>query len=253
MDPWLERRGIWEQVHTSLIVSIQRFLTPLLRPRYHVGIEERTYLAILPPEEQSTGMPDVVIAAPKRESGSQPSTAFQSSTSRAQPMVAELPVPEEVKERYLEIRSVPDQQVITVIEILSPSNKIAGEGREQYERKRFKVLGSWTNLVEIDLVRSGEPLPMKAPATSDYRVVVSRAARRPRADVYLFGVRDPIPTVPLPLRPGEAEPELPLNQLLHEVYDLGAYDLVIDYRTPAQPSLSDPDSAWAASLLSTRE
>jgi hypothetical protein len=94
---------------------------------------------------------------------------------------------------------------------------------------------------------------MKAPAASDYRVVVSRAARRPRADVYLFDVRDPIPTVPLPLRPGEAEPELPLNQLLHEVYDLGAYDLVIDYRTPAQPSLSDADTAWATSLLSPRE
>jgi len=94
---------------------------------------------------------------------------------------------------------------------------------------------------------------MKAPATRDYRVVVSRAARRPLADVYLFGVRDPIPTVPLPLRPGEPEPELPLNQLLHEVYELGAYDLVIDYRTPAQPSLSDTDTAWAASLFSPPE
>ncbi len=246
MDPWLERSGIWEQAHTDLIVSIRRFLTPLLRPRYHVGIEERTYLAILPPEEQNTGMPDVVIAERKKETGSPPSTAFQSSTSRAQPMVAELPLPEEVRERYLEIRSVPDQQVITVVEILSPSNKIAGEGREQYERKRFRT---WTNLVEIDLVRAGQPLPMKAPAASDYRIVVSRAARRLRADVYLFGVRDPIPTVPLPLRPGEPEPELPLNQLLHEVYDLAAYDLVIDYQTPPEPALSNADAAWAASLL----
>jgi hypothetical protein len=249
MDPWLERRGVWEQVHTDLIVSIRRFLTPLLRPRYHVGIEERTYLAILPPEEQSTGIPDVLIAGPKRESGGQASTKFQSSTARAEPMVAVLPVPEEVKERYLEIRSLPDQQVITVIEILSPSNKLPGEGREQYERKRFKVLGSRTNLVEIDLLRAGEPLPMKAPAASDYRVVVSRAAQRPRGDVYLFGVRDPIPTLPVPLRPGESEPELPLNQLLHEVYDLGGYDLVIDYRTPPQPPLPESDTVWAASLL----
>ena len=249
MDPWLERRGIWEQVHTGLIVSIQRFLTPLLRPRYHVGIEERTYLAILPPEEQNTGIPDVLIAGPQRESDGQASASFQSSTARAAPMVAELPMPEEVKERFLEIRSLPDQQVITVIEILSPSNKLAGEGREQYERKRFKVLGSRTNLVEIDLVRTGQPLPMKAPAASDYRVVVSRAARRPRADVYLFGLRDPIPTVPVPLRSGEPEPELPLNQLLHEVYDLGGYDLVLDYRTPPQPVLSEADTAWAASLI----
>jgi hypothetical protein len=249
MDPWLERRGIWEQVHTDLIVSIRRFLTPLLRPRYHVGIEERTYLAILPPDEQSTGIPDVLIAEPTRESGGQRSTAFQSSTARAEPVVAELPVPEAVKDRYLEIRTVPEQQVITVIEILSPGNKLAGEGREQYERKRFKVLGSWTNLLEIDLVRAGRPLPMKAPAASDYRILVSRSVQRPRADVYLFGLRDPIPSFPVPLRSGEAEPELPLNQLLHEVYDLGGYDLVIDYRTSPEPPLSDGDTVWAASLF----
>jgi len=64
-------------------------------------------------------------------------------------------MPEEIKERYLEIRTVPDQQVLSVIEILSPTNKLTRDGREQYERKRFKVLGSSTNLVEIDLVRVG--------------------------------------------------------------------------------------------------
>jgi hypothetical protein len=121
----------------------------------------KTYLAILPPDEQSTGISDVLIAEPTRESGGQRSTVSQSSTARAEPVVAELPVPEAVKERYLEIRTVPEQQVITVIEILSPGNKLAGEGREQYERKPSKVLGSWTNLVEIDLVRAGRPLPMK--------------------------------------------------------------------------------------------
>jgi len=251
MDPWLERRGIWEQVHTGLIVSIQRFLTPLLRPRYHVGIEERTYLAILPPDEQHTGIPDVLITGRSAESGGLPSTAAQRSTARPGPVVAELPVPEEIKERYLEIRTVPDQQVVTIIEILSPTNKLAPEGREQYERKRFKVLGSWTNLVEIDLGRAGQPLPMKAPATSDYRIVVSRSRQRPRADVYLFGLRDPVPSFPVPLRPGEAEPELPLDQLLHEVYDLGGFDLVIDYRIAPEPALSEADSAWAASLLSS--
>lgn len=252
MDPWLERRGIWEQVHTDLIVSVRRFLTPLLRPRYHVGIEERTYLAILPPEEQSTGIPDVVIAAHTRESGGQPSTTAQGFAARSGPVVAELPVPEEVRERYLEIRSVPDQQVITVIEILSPSNKLPGEGREQYARKRFKVLGSLTNLIEIDLLRAGQPLPMKAPVASDYRIVVSRSAQRPRADVYLFNLRDPIPTFPVPLRPGEAEPELSLNELLHEVYDQGGYDLVIGYGKPPEPALSEADAAWATSLLPVR-
>lgn len=101
MDPYLERRGIWEQVHTTLIVDIQRFLTRLLRPHYHVGIEERTYLAVLPSDDQSTGMPDILIAAPPAPSGIAVAEAVA-------PVVAQLPLPEEVKERYLEIRTVPD-------------------------------------------------------------------------------------------------------------------------------------------------
>jgi hypothetical protein len=150
MDPWLERRGIWEQVHTQLIVSICRFLIPLLRPRYNVGIEERTYLAILP--EESAGIPDVVVAARSRESDGRAESASRPSAARAEPMV---------------------------------------------------------------------------------------------------GLRDPVPTFPIPLRPGDVEPELPLNQLLHEVYDLGGYDLVIDYGAQPEPPLSEADVAWASSFLST--
>ena len=166
----------------------------------------------------------------------------------AQPLVAELPLPEEVTERYLEIRTVPEQQVITVIEILSPSNKLTREGRAQYEGKRLKVLGSSTHLVEIDLLRSGHPFPMKAPGFNDYRVVISRSQHRPRADIYLFGVRDLIPAFPIPLRPGETEPILPLKHILHELYDQGGYDLIIDYRQPPPP-LSEGDAAWARQLV----
>jgi hypothetical protein len=249
MDPYLERRGIWEQVHTDLIVSIRRFLTPLLRPRYHVGIEERTYLAVLPPDEPGAGIPDVVITSPQRYTDDAPMGSAPATSMPAQPLVAELPMPEEVQERYLEIRTVPDQQVITVIEILSPSNKLSREGRERYESKRLKVLGSRTHLVEIDLLRSGQPFPMKTPGTNAYRLLVSRSQHRPRADIYLFGVRDTIPTFPIPLRSGEAEPALPLNHILHDLYDQGGYDLIIDYQQPPQPPLSEAEAAWARRLV----
>src|SRR5205823_713615 len=126
----------------------------------------------------------------------------------ARPVVAELPMPEEVHERYLEIRTVPEQQMITVIEIVSPANKLSREGREQYENKRLKVLGSLTHLVEMDLLRIGQSLPMKVAIHNDYRILVSRSQYRPQADLYLFGVRDVIPAFPIPLRPGEAEPLL---------------------------------------------
>lgn len=247
MDPYLERRGIWEQVHTTLLVDIQRFLTRLLRPHYHVGIKERTYLAVLPSDDQSTGMPDILIAAPPASVGSVASGV--AVVEAVAPVVAQLPLPEEVKERYLEIRTVPDQEVITVIEILSPTNKTTREGREVYDKKRLKVLGSLTHLVEIDLLRTGQPFAMKTPRQSDYRLVVSRSQRRPNADVYLFSLRDPIPNLPIPLRKGEAEPVVPLNQILHDLYDQGGYDLIIDYQRPPESPLSEADAAWAAGVL----
>ena len=247
MDPYLERPGIWQQVHTGLIVEIQHFLNPVLRPRYYVAIEQLTYLSVLPPPESRVGVPDAMLV----ETGArETATAPAATILVTEPVIAELPQPEEVKHRYLEICDTETHTVITTIEILSPANKIGREGREQYERKRLKVLGSLTNLVEIDLLRTGDPMPMKVPYQNDYRIVISRSHQRPRADVYLFGVRQPIPDFPIPLQPGEQEPLLPLNRLLHDLYDKGSYDLMIDYQQPPAPSLSGQDLEWATNLLS---
>lgn len=79
--------------------------------------------------------------------------------------------------------------------------------------------------------------------------MISRASQRPRAEVLLFRVRDPIPDVPIPLRASESEPALPLNQVLHTLYDQAGYDLAIDYRRPPEPPLTAEAAAWAATLL----
>jgi hypothetical protein len=207
MDPYLERRGLWEDVHTRLIVEIAYALAPQLHPKYRVAV------------------------------------------------MGELPWVEEIVERYLEIRSAPDNEVITIIELLSHSNKSSQRGREQYERKRMAALASMTHLVEIDILRAGDPMPMRIVGNghrTDYRIVVSRAYRRPRADIYLFGVRNSIPDFPIPLRPGEVEPILRLNQVLHDMYDRAGYDLAIDYDQQADPPLASEDAQWAAQLLSRR-
>ena len=104
MDPYLERRGIWEQVHTDLLVSMRRFLTPLLRPRYHVGIEERTHLVVLPPDEPGAGILDVFITSPQRLTGDALTESTPATSITAQPLVAELPMPEEVRGTW---KSVP--------------------------------------------------------------------------------------------------------------------------------------------------
>lgn len=249
MDPYLEQRGLWEEVHAGLIVGIQQFLNPLVRPRYRVAIKRRTYLAVLAPDV-FVGKPDVLVVSPQGERFG--SKLVGAAASGAPPLVGELPMPEEVVERYLEVRDPFTGEVITVIELLSPTNKLTREGREQYERKRLKILGTATHLVEVDLLRAGDPFPVYLPDDehrSNYRIIVSRAQHRPRADVYLFGLRDPIPDIPIPLRPREAEPLLPLNQILHDLYDRASFDLAVDYRQSPLPPLSSDDAEWVRQLL----
>ncbi len=256
MDPYLERRGLWEEVHTDLITEIRQFLTPLLRPRYRVAIEQRIYLSLVSPKGELIGKPDVMVASPKSTAPAAMMTvvAVAEPVIADPPLVGELPQPEEVVERYLEIRDTTTQEVVTAIEILSPTNKETQDGRRQYEQKRLHVLASATNLVEIDLLRGGIPFAMSIPGQatapqSHYRIVISRSWQRPRADLYLFNLEQPIPSFLIPLRPGEQEPVLPLNQLLHALYDQSGYDLAIDYTEPVIPPLAATEAAWVTQLL----
>lgn len=245
MDPYLERPGLWHNVHTQLIAGIARKLNPLLRPRYWVGIEERAYLSSYHPDDL-VGIPDVLILE-----GDRGPVRTATATNGFVPLVAELPMPEEVVERFLEVRDTASGDVITVIEILSPSNKVGREGRQVYEEKRLEILKSRTHLVEIDLLRTGKPMEMRlfAPQQGDYRIVVSRRHQRPRADVYLWSVRKPMPPFPIPLRKGEDEPILDLNAMLHELYDILSFDMAIDYSREPVPPLAADDAQWAADLL----
>lgn len=256
MDPYLERRGLWEEIHTDLIARIRQFLIPLLRPKYRVAIEQRTYLSLISSKGELIGKPDVMITTPKQvyPSPSPSVMVMEQAMTADQPLVGELPTAEEIVERYLEIRDTATHEVITAIEILSPTNKETQEGRQQYEQKRRKVLASATSLVEIDLLRAGRAFAMKVgngseDKTSDYRIVISRSWQRPYADIYLFSMRQRIPSFFIPLRSGEQEPVLPLNHLLHELYDQGGYDMAIDYSQPADPPLSEEDVQWMKELL----
>lgn len=246
MDPYLERRDHWHAVHTRLLVAIADTLGPQVWPHYRVDIELRTYIALLT-SESLAGIPDVlVMASPRAEER----PIAPAPASGIAPQTVEVPMPEEIHERYLVVYEVTTQDVVTVLEILSLANKLTHEGREAYEAKRTTVLGSKTNLVEIDLLRAGSPLPPFQAGQSDYRILISPAHTRPRAMAYTLSVRDPLPTIAIPLRPGDPEPTLPLNQLLHDLYDRARYDLAIDYSQPPVPPLHDDDMAWARRLLS---
>jgi hypothetical protein len=251
MNPYLENSAYWSGVHHWLINAIARTLTSQLRPRYVVAVEVRTYQTI---DEESllVGIPDNVVLQRSQETRDRASTVV--ATPSVQPIPVTLPIPIEIRQGYLEVRRVGNGEVVTAIEVLSPINKRKGEGRRKYEEKRHKILGSLTNLVEIDLLRQGQPLPMSGDSIAhDYRILVSRVSDRPRADLYGFNLRDSIPIFPIPLcdriDSSETEPTLNLKQILDEIYDLGGYDLMVDYSLSLTPALSESDRNWANEIL----
>ncbi|MFB2833630.1 DUF4058 family protein, partial [Floridanema evergladense] len=166
-----------------------------------------------------------------------------------EPVEVILPLPEILTEAYLEIRAVETEEVVTIIEVLSPKNKQLGMGRLQYETKRLKILGSATHLVEIDLLRQGSSMSMSGQPQSHYRIMVSHSEIRPKASLYGFNLPDLIPQFPVPLKAGEPELAIDLKLLLDEIYDQGSYDLRIDYRRSPIPALLEPDLAWVNERL----
>lgn len=248
MNPYLENPEDWPGVHHLLISEIARFLSPKLRPKYRVAVEVRMY-------ESSgenlllVGIPDVIVQRSSTATNLK-ATNVAVATPKTQPTRVTIPVPETIKEGYLEIRKVGTEEVVTSIEILSPTNKRLGKGRQIYEKKRLQVLGSSTHLVEIDFLRAGEPMPFFGTnIESQYRILISRGDCRPNADLYAFNIQDVIPSFPLPLRSEDTEPVIDLQTLLNEIYEIGGYDLVMDYSRDPVPPLSESDAIWADALL----
>ncbi|MCU0565294.1 MAG: DUF4058 family protein [Oculatellaceae cyanobacterium Prado106] len=238
MNPYLEHPELWSAVRNRLMVAIADNLVDDLSEKYRVEIEKRTYFSNDGDslgDSLLVGIPDVAVVTGRTlETPSSTTTLALPS----QPQKATIPLPEEVNERYLEIREVATGVVVTVIEILSPKNKRAGEGRLAYESKRNQVLASATHLIEIDLLRAGKPFPVTGEYLGDYRILVSRSQQRPVVDLYAVNLKQPIPAIPIPLLSGETEPILELQRSLNYVYKRGRYHLAIDYTQPPSPPLS---------------
>ncbi len=247
MDPYLEHPQAWPNFHHRLITAIAIDLAPQLRPRYRVVVEEALYQT-QGQESLLVGIPDVAVqrAVNPGQSLASPVAAL----TAAQPLEIELPMPEVIRQGYLEIRDVATSEVVTVIEVLSPTNKRPGEGRKTYAAKRQVLLASATNLVEIDLLRQWDP-PLQLPPTihSHYRILISASATRPKASLYAFDLPEAIPAFPLPLGFEDAEPIVNLQALVKAIYDQSGYDLVIDYQNDPIPPLAGADQMWLAQWL----
>jgi len=247
MDPYLEHPSLWPDVHNRLIAALADDLSERVAPWYYVGLEQRTYF-LKADDLVFIGRPDIAVASAAEVSVLAPQPATSVTV-----LEVEVPMQDEVSENFLEIHEVKTGKLITLLELLSPVNKLHKQGREEYERKRGYVFRSWTHLVEIDLLRAGNPMPVVgAQMQSDYRILVSRGTQRPRAALIVFTLRQPIPTFTLPLLPGDDEPEVALNRILHVLYRRARFDLRLDYTQPPIPPLAEADAAWAQEIITAR-
>ena len=157
---------------------------------------------------------------------------------------------EEIEETFLAIRELPGRKLVTVIEVLSPTNKKTEDARAEYLKKRETLIRSRVNLVEIDLLRGGEPMPLEH-SPPPIRLPHPGLSWRTEQDAVLFTFpyTSPIPPISIPLLPGDPEPELDLNSVLHALIERARYDLVIDYTQPPDPPLRPADEAWAATIV----
>jgi hypothetical protein len=210
MDPYLEG-PLWTTLHLSFAMEIVRQLGPKLGSKYLALPAERFVMDI----EDSVS----VMATP-------------------------------VPHVTIEIRDVRERQLVTAIEILSPTNKI-GEGHREYLAKRQRLLLGAAHLLEVDLLRRGKRPPMheELPSDTSYFVFLSRVENRPLTDVWPIDLSEPLPTVPVPLLGDDGDVPLDLQAVFSETYDVLRYDLAIDYGRDPDFPLPKEKRAWLKDAL----
>ncbi len=181
MDPYLESPVIWPDVHHGLISESQPQQNPHLRPRYVARVELRDYISDDDDPGRQVLIPDLrVERSPGRKGMKQPKK--EPALAAVEPLILRTLMDEEIQEAFLKIIHVETEELVTLIEVLSPTNKIRGSsGRKSFMEKRQEIMNTEVNWVEIDLLRAGvhsvtdPPLP-----PSDYCILVSRGDQRTR-------------------------------------------------------------------------
>src|SRR3954452_17062881 len=114
MDPYLEDEMVWPVFHHQFAMCLYQTLLPGLVDRYRARVAQRCYVT-----EQ----------------------ALFTSVLR-----------QEHHEDYIEIRQRGDGRLVTLLDVVSPQNKLTRTGRHAYLEKRGEGRKVNANLVELDLV-----------------------------------------------------------------------------------------------------
>lgn len=236
MDPFIENQR-WQDFHQLMISGLAHELGRLIAPRYNVQTERHIDIRLRADVAVSRGMAD---AEPRSPWLTQPDVGSRTLTATVQEVDEEQP--------RIEIRDE-HGNLVTVIEMLSPANK--ERHRSAYLANRNALVQSETNLVELDLLRSGRRMEADLP-TEGYVILVCRAqgAGCHRCDAYEVGLRDRLPVIPIPLLPEDGDVGIALQPIFNRIYVDLAYRFNLDYTMPLTPPIANPDdAAWVEDRL----
>jgi hypothetical protein len=214
MDPYLEDDALWPVFHHQLVMSLHQILLPGLVDRYRARINQRHYVI-----EQ----------------------ALFTSVVR-----------EEHHEDYIEIRQRSDGRLITLVDVVSPANKLNAAGRAAYLAKRCEGKNAHANLVEVDLVLQGQPTleySRDGLPDWDYAVTVTRSTQPERFEIYTTKLQKKLPRFRLPLAADDRDTVLDLHTAFTRCYDQGGFASKIDYTKPPSTPLDDEDRKWLHDVL----
>lgn len=258
MDPFLEDPEVFPDLHDMFIVHITEDLMARLPEPYHARVGSRNWLE---PVHRRIG-PDVRVHRGNGGSARLSARGNGGTAVLTKPVVVTA-FHDEARETFVEVYSGQGKKrrLVTSLEVLSPTNKTPGEhGRNLYRQKQRELCNAKVNLVEIDLLRGGEhttAVPLEhltaQVGKSDYHVCCWRFERFNEYFVYPFYLSEPLPTVAIPLLPGDGDVALPLQPLFERVYDAGPFPRVVDYRGDVPPPpLSAAQSKWIKKQLAAR-
>ena len=252
MDPWLEGTEVFPNLHERLIIYMQDALNAALPPGYVATSKNRVWVD---PELQRE--PDVALFGRERSPNGNGGTAV---ALFGLTMIAQELTSDAFEEPYLEILSAKGKRLVTAFEVISLTNKRAGEkGRKAYQEKQYEYSLSDVNLVEIDLLRRG-PHVTATPQTLlhqklgafDYHVSVVVPCGRPSHHAAGIKLADRLPAIGIPLERGAKSVTIDLQPMIDFAYDHGRYTELFSYREPPDPPLTPDQQAWAEGVLRSK-
>ncbi len=243
MDPYLENPNRWRGFHTRFIVALSEQLAERVGPNFYVEIPERVDIIELGSRTGKYILPDAyIVSTPTDPFGIQQADAIAPATL-IEPFLVE-----ETSERFLEIIEKESREIVTVIEVLSPTNKARNsEGLDAFMEKRRTIMSSQTHWMEIDLLRAGER-PAAVAGKSDYYALLARAREKKQHtpyEVWFFNLRDRMPTIAVPLQPAFDDVPLNLQMAFDVTYQRARYPSILEYtHEPPAPPLRNEDAQW---------